>query len=204
MRIFFEALLRKGDIYTKGDYRKFKIKTIDTPNDYQMISEVVLRRYKRLVNEKKPLPDLILIDGGKGQLSVANEAIGNLGIRDMDIIAIAKGKSILRNRRRDELGEYSEEEIFTLLSNTPLRLKKNSYVLHILQSVRDEAHTFAIKYHKILRQKSLLCSDLDKIPGIGEKRKRILLNHFGSVEKIRQSSLEKLCKVKGIDRKTAA
>jgi len=189
--------------FNKGDYRKFKIKTISTPDDYQMISEVVTRRYKRVIEEKKSLPDLILIDGGRGQLNIANEAIKKLGLKGIDIIAIAKGKSILKNIRREELGEYSEEEIFTLSNDEPLRLKKNSPTLHIIQNVRDEAHRFAIKYHKTLRQKSLQHSALDEIPGIGEKRKRDLLNYFGSIERISKSSLEELCQVKSIDKKTA-
>ena len=189
--------------FKKDQYRKFKIKSISTPDDYQMISEVVTRRYKRLIEEKRSLPDLVLIDGGKGQLNTANEAMGKLGIKGIDLIALAKGKSILRDVGREGLGEYSEEEIFTLINEEPVRFKRNSPVLHLFQSIRDEAHRFAVTYHKTLRRKSLRHSVLDEIPGIGGKRKRDLLNFFGSVEKIRQSSAEELCQVKSIDKKAA-
>jgi len=188
--------------FRKDQYRKFKIKTISTPDDYQMISEVITRRYKRLIEEKSSLPDLVLIDGGKGQLNIANETMEKLGIKEIDVIAIAKGRSILRDFGREGLGEYSEEEIFTLIEE-PVRFKRNSPVLHLFQSIRDEAHRFAITYHKTLRRKTLRHSALDEITGIGEKKKRDLLNYFGSVEKIRQSTVEELCQVRAIDKKTA-
>ncbi|OGL39633.1 MAG: excinuclease ABC subunit C [Candidatus Schekmanbacteria bacterium GWA2_38_11] len=192
---------KKGK-FRKDQYRKFKIKTISTPDDYQMISEVITRRYKRLIEEKSSLPDLVLIDGGKGQLNIANETMEKLGIKEIDVIAIAKGRSILRDVGREGLGEYSEEEIFTLIEE-PVRFKRNSPVLHLFQSIRDEAHRFAITYHKTLRRKTLRHSALDEIPGVGEKKKKDLLNYFGSVEKIRQSTVEELCQVRAIDKKTA-
>ncbi|OGL41751.1 MAG: excinuclease ABC subunit C [Candidatus Schekmanbacteria bacterium RIFCSPHIGHO2_02_FULL_38_11] len=187
----------------KDNYRKFKIKTISAQNDYQMISEVVTRRYKRLLEEKKPLPELVLIDGGKGQLNIAIKAFNELGIDGVNIISIAKGKSILKRTGREGLREYSQEEVYTPSSDTPLKFKKDSPVLHVLQSIRDEAHRFAIRYHKTLREKKLRYSVLDEIPGIGKKIKKELLKYFGSVEKIRKSSVDELCKIKYIKSKTA-
>ena len=170
----------------KKNYRRYKIKTYDTPNDPGMIHEVVSRRLQFLTNENLPLPDLILIDGGQTQRQKALEAINIFGL-NIKVISLAK----------------KLEEIYYDKGKNPLRLKKNSPALHLLQQIRDEAHRFAIKYHRTLRGKKIKFSTLDNIPGIGPKTKKILLEKFKSVEKIKLASLEDLTKVPGVGKKLA-
>ncbi|MCC7429776.1 excinuclease ABC subunit C [bacterium] len=166
----------------KKDYRKFKIQTVEGTNDFASIFEVVTRRYKRLLEENKPFPDLIMVDGGKGQLSSAVKALQELGIANQPIIGLAKRL----------------EEVFIPESNEAQNIPKTSSALKLLQQVRDEAHRFAITFHRDLREKRMLKSDLDEINGIGPRKKAILLKTFGSVRKIRETSVEELAKVPGI------
>jgi len=147
----------------------------------------VSRRYARLVEEEKPLPDLILIDGGKGHLGVALEELRKLGLSDIPAIGIAK--------------EF--EHIYTEGKLEPIILPKDSKSLHLLERIRDEAHRFAITYHKSLRAKKVGYSELDDIEGIGPKRKRFLINYFGSVDAIKKASPEEISRVRGIDENTA-
>ncbi|MFN3660229.1 MAG: excinuclease ABC subunit UvrC, partial [Brevinematales bacterium] len=147
----------------KSNYRHYKIRTKSTPDDFAMIHEAVLRRYKRLLEEKKELPDLVLIDGGKGQLNAALSALAELGI-SLNVIALAK----------------KNEEIYTPYSDTPLLLPKNSPALHVLQQVRDETHRFANSFYNRLKEKNLLSSLFDGIHGIGPKRKKILTQKIAS------------------------
>ncbi|OGF47071.1 MAG: hypothetical protein A2231_05840 [Candidatus Firestonebacteria bacterium RIFOXYA2_FULL_40_8] len=158
----------------KNGYRKFRIKTLSGPDDTGMLREVVGRKYKRALEEKK-LPDLILIDGGRGQLNAAKEVLTALGIQ-IPLISLAK----------------REEEIYFDVSSSPLRLKKDSAALHLLQYVRDEAHRFAINYHKTLRDRTTVSSRLDSIKGIGEKTKRMILSRVKDVNNISLQEIESL------------
>jgi excinuclease ABC subunit C len=146
-----------------------------------MIKEVVSRRVERLKKEKRPLPDLLLIDGGIGQVNAAAKALGDTNV---PVIGLAK----------------ENEDIYFPFNSTPLKLKKDSPALRLLQRARDEAHRFAVSYHRKVRAKDVRRSALDNVPGIGEKRKRALLRRFGSVEGIRRAGVEEIAGVKGISR----
>jgi len=170
----------------KNNYRRFRIKTIQGADDFAMMGEVVARAYSRRKEENKRMPDLVLIDGGKGQLNAALAALDRLGIK-LNTAALAK--------------EF--EHIFVPERDAPVILPKDSPALQLLQRIRDEAHRFALGYHRKLRGKKLAESALDEIEGIGEKKKRALLRHFGSVEKIRKAEVPDIEKVRGISRKDA-
>jgi excinuclease ABC subunit C len=160
---------------SKKFYRKYKINTIDTPNDFQMMKEVIERRYNKLPLDE--FPDAILIDGGLGQINAVGEilkALGKDGISEL--LSIAK----------------KEEEIYKYGENIPYTFSKGDEALKILQRVRDEAHRFGVTYHRVLRSKRIISSELDNIPGIGVKRREMLLKHFGSTKKIKNATLEEL------------
>ncbi|MDW5289974.1 excinuclease ABC subunit UvrC [Formosa sp. PL04] len=170
---------------SKKDYRHFNIKTVEGPDDFASMEEVVFRRYKRLVEEHEPLPQLIIIDGGKGQLSSALKALDDLGLRGkIAIIGIAK--------RLEELF-YPDDPI-------PLYLDKKSETLKIIQQLRNEAHRFGIEHHRNRRSKSALNTELETIPGIGEKTIVELLSHFKSVKRISNAALKDLETVVGVSR----
>lgn len=171
----------------KSDYRKFRIRTVEGMDDYGMMREVVARRYKRAVEERSVLPDLILIDGGKGHLSAALGELEKLGLLAIPAIGLAKEFEHIYLKDRDE----------------PLVLPRESKALHLLERIRDEAHRFAITYHKSLMSKRIGYSELDDIQGIGPKRKKALMSRFGSVEKIKSASLEELLKADGMDERSA-
>lgn len=171
----------------KSEYRKFKIKSVSRIDDYAMMREIVRRRYSRLLEEKKDMPDLIVIDGGKGHLSAAAGELEKLGLASIPVIGIAK--------------EF--EHVYKKGSKEPLVLPKESKALHLLKRIRDEAHRFAISYHKNLLSGNIEISELDLINGIGKKRKKNLMSHFGSVEKIKTAGKEALLKVRGMDEKSA-
>ncbi|MCK8828193.1 excinuclease ABC subunit UvrC [Natroniella acetigena] len=177
---------QNGQPYKKG-YRRFKIKTVQGQDDFAAMNEVVQRRYSRLVEEGREFPDLILIDGGKGQLNSALKVLDELGQKGQQIISLAK----------------REEEVFVPGKEEAVRLSRNSAGLYLLQRVRDEAHRFAVSYHRKLRGRRLTHSMLDDIPGIGPKRRKALLQHFGSLEKIKTASVEELVNVKGISNNLA-
>ena len=167
---------------SKKDYRHFNVKTVEGPNDFASMEEVVYRRYKRLLDEEQSLPQLIVIDGGKGQLSSALKALEALELRGkIAIIGIAKRL----------------EEIYFPNDNIPLYLDKRSETLKIIQQIRDEAHRFGITFHRQKRSKSAIISELDNIEGIGNKTKEALLKHFKSVKRIQEASLEELQTVVG-------
>ncbi len=185
----------------KSEYRRFKIKTVSKIDDYGMIRELVRRRYSRLLNEKADLPDLILIDGGRGHLNVASDELKNLRLSEIPVIGIAK-PAHLQGKPMSAGGEF--EHIYLKDRKEPLILPKESKALHLLEKIRDEAHRFAISYHKMLLSKKIEMSELDNIKGIGKKRKRSLINHFGSVDAIKKvADYNELMKVDGIDEKTA-
>jgi excinuclease ABC subunit C len=167
----------------KSDYRKFIIKTVPGNDDFASMREVVGRRYHRLLEEKKPFPGLILIDGGVGQLHAAQDALEALGVINQPLASLAKKEELLFVP-----GQESE----------PIRLDRHSPVLHLVQMVRDEAHRFAVTFHRQRRGAARLASELLAIPGVGEKTARKLLEHFGSLEGVRQASEEDLAKVAGI------
>ena len=175
----------------KSAYRHFKIKTISGADDFGMIEEVVRRHYTQELSEGRPLPDLVVIDGGRGQLSSALSALRDSGMADRDVIALAKAK-----------GEKFER-VFVPGSSEPLPLDPASPATHLLQRVRDEAHRFAITHHRKLRGKKMVLSELDGISGIGDARKRALLRRFGSLEGIRQAEVEELITIPGITPKRA-
>ncbi len=162
---------------SKKDYRHYNIKTVEGPDDYASMEEVVFRRYKRLLEEEQPLPQLVVVDGGKGQLSSAVNALQNLGLRGkLPIIGIAKRL----------------EEIYFPGDSIPVYIDKKSETLKIIQHLRDEAHRFGITHHRQKRQKGSLKSELSDIKGIGEKTSTSLLKKFKSVQGIKESSLEEL------------
>ncbi len=179
------------------DYRRFKIKTHDGNDDFASMREVLTRRFKRLKNAKEggeesasfaAVPDLVLIDGGKGQLSSAVEVMLHLGLQDIQLASIAK----------------REEEIFLPELAEPVIMPRNSQALFLLQRARDEAHRFAITFHRNLRGKSSVKSALDLVPGIGPKRRKTLIKTFGSVKGIREASEDDLAAAPGMTKKLAA
>ena len=170
------------------NYRHFKIKTVEGIDDFASMKEIVHRRYKRLLDEKQPLPDLILIDGGKGQLSAACESMKELKLQHINIFGLAKRYEILFKPKQ-------KEGIILPLESPGLR---------VLQHIRDEAHRFAITFHRKLRNKRITDSLLDDIPGVGKKRKSEILKEFGSVKNLRSKGKDELCRrVPGIGDKLA-
>jgi excinuclease ABC subunit C len=184
----------------KERYRRFKIKTIEGADDYGMMYEVLLRRYQKAVDEQN-LPDLVLLDGGKGQLNVAQEVFKELKIKEVDLISLAKERTVespcLPRMRK------TEEKVFHPQYKEPILLGRHSPLLLFLDRIRDEAHRFAITYHKKVRSGETIKSVLGEIPGIGEKRQNGLLKYFGSIEKIKEATEEELTKVPKMNRKTA-
>ena len=183
MVVFIDGV-KDGD-----EYRRFKIKTVEGADDFASLKEVLTRRINKMREEPEKFakPDLIIIDGGKGQLSAVNEVFLQLGINDIDLISLAK----------------KQEEIFTVHAEEPILLQKNDYCLRLLQRIRDEAHRFAITYHRTLRQKRTFFSQLNQIPGVGKKKINALLLHFGSVADIAKAEKEELMAVEGIGEKHA-
>ena len=179
-----------------SDYRRFKIKTHDGNDDFASMREVLSRRFKRLKNAREggsenasfaSTPNLVLIDGGKGQLSSAVEAMLHLGLQDIQIASIAK----------------REEEIFLPDSAEPVIMPRNSQGLFLLQRARDEAHRFAITFHRNLRGKSSIKSALDQVPGVGPKRRKMLIRSFGSIKGVREATEEQIAAVPGMTAKIA-
>lgn len=180
----------------KREYRKFKIKTVEGPNDFLSIYEVITRRFNRALKEQKEnpknakfskLPDLIIIDGGKGQLGYARKAMKETGFSSIPTFGLAKEEELL----------FKEHE------SEPIILPRESNSLYLVQRIRDETHRFAITFHRSLRGKRQLASVLDDIYGVGKKRKTLLLNHFGSISKLLEASLEEIESVEGIPKEVA-
>lgn len=171
----------------KKEYRKYKIKTVQGPDDYETMREVVRRRYIRVLKENLPLPDLIIIDGGKGQIEAAKDVLENELNLHIPVAGLSKDEKHLTS---------------SLLFGDPLQvvpLDKRSQEFYLLQRIQDEVHRFAITFHRQLRGKSLFQSVLDDIPGVGEKRKKLLLKHFGSVKRMKEASVEEFIEI-GIPR----
>jgi excinuclease ABC subunit C len=158
-----------------SEYRKFKIRSVIGPDDYASMQEVITRRYSRLATEQKSFPDLILVDGGVGQVSSAKKALQGLGL-EIPVAGMAK----------DDFHKTSELVLPT--GHAPVILTKGSQEFYLVQRIQDEVHRFAITFHRQRRTKSMLHSVLDEIPGVGEKRRNALLKHFGSLKKLREAS----------------
>ena len=170
---------------SKKDYRHFNIKTVVGPDDFASMEEVVFRRYNRLILEDEPLPQLIVIDGGKGQLGAALKALEKLGLRGkIAILGIAKRL----------------EELYFPGDKYPLYLDKRSETLKVIQRLRDEAHRFGITHHRNRRSKNTFKSELEQIPGVGEATIKTLLNKFKSVKKVREANEEELSEIVGMAR----
>ena len=168
---------------SKKEYRHFNIKTVEGPDDFASMEEVVFRRYKRLLSEGEPLPQLIVIDGGKGQLSSSIKSLTVLGLRGkIAIIGIAKRL----------------EEIYFPEDSIPLYLDKKSETLKIIQQLRNEAHRFGISFHRNKRSKAAINSELESIDGIGQKTAEELLKHFKSVKRVREASITSLAALIGM------
>ena len=165
----------------KNDYRKYKIKTVAGPNDVASLQEVIRRRYKRILEEKKDFPDLILVDGGKGQLNAARGALEELGVGNLPVVSLAK----------------KEEIIFAPDRKKGISLEKTSPALKLFQNIRDEAHRFAISFHRLRREKRSFESRLDNIPGLGKKRKAALLDKYKDLKEIKKAAPEDLAKIIG-------
>jgi len=177
----------------RQQYRRFQIKTVVGPNDFEMMREALTRRFKRATSEGEDgqgwtrLPDLLIVDGGKGQLGVAIEVLAAAGLLHVPVVGLAK----------------QHEEIFQPGRRDSLLLARNSEALYLLQRIRDEAHRFAITYHRNVRSKKSVQSALDSVRGVGPKRKKALIKAFGSVAGIRRAEIEEIAAVDGIDRATA-
>jgi excinuclease ABC subunit C len=184
----------------KQRYRRYRIQTLDGPNDYGMMLEVLRRRYRRAL-EERDLPDLLMVDGGKGQLSMAMRALDDLGIDDLEVVGIAKSR--LQVDAETGARRHSDEKLYRPQRKNAVLFPVNSPALFLLQRVRDEAHRFAVTYHKALRSKQRLRSALEDVPGVGGQRKTQLLRHFGSVKQIRAASLESLAAVPGLPPRVA-
>ena len=187
----------------KQNYRRYRVRTVSPEtrgDDFAMMYEVVKRRFQRGLRETD-LPDLVVVDGGKGQLQVALAALSDLDVRDVDVVAMAKMR-VTASPRLAEI-ERSEERLFLPYRSNPVVLRRNSNALFLLQRIRDEAHRFAITYHRAIRGRETLRSGLDGIPGVGPARRRALLRRFGSLKRLRDASVEELLEVPSMTRPLA-
>jgi len=171
----------------RAEYRKFKVKTVEGIDDFASMREVVGRYFQRRLVEERPLPDLVLIDGGKGQLNAAADALHELGLASLPIASLAK----------------REEEVFVLGRSEPLHLSRRSPALRMLQQARDEAHRFAITFQRKRRTVRTITSELLRIPGVGESKRRLLLTTFGSLQGIRTATAEQIGALPGFSVKSA-
>ncbi len=176
-----------------SDYRRFNIKGIQAGDDYAAMRQALTRRYARIQSGEGQMPDLLLIDGGKGQLGAAAEVLGDMGISDLLLLGVAKGPD-----RRPGM-----EALFLLGEESPLILPANSPALHLVQHIRDEAHRFAITGHRQRRAKARRSSPLEEIPGIGAKRRQRLLKHFGGLQGLARAGVEDIASIEGISDKLA-
>src|SRR5476651_2518798 len=177
----------RGGKPDRENYRRYRIKTVEGQDDFASMAEVVRRRYSRVLNEGIRRPSLVVVDGGKGQLSSAKRELDALGLGDLPIIGLAKER----------------EEIFRPGQSAPLVLDHTSGAIRLLQRIRDEAHRFANAYHQILMKQRVSESLLDDCPGVSENRKKLLLRHFGSIEKLRHATAAEICAIEGIGPKLA-
>jgi excinuclease ABC subunit C len=188
----------------KARYRRFKIRTVQGQDDFAMLYEVLTRRLRRGM-EEGDLPDLLVIDGGMGQLQVAVAALRDLAVPGVEVVSLAKSRVLDSGRRlrsragpRSQAPEHSSERVFLPGVKDPIPLRPHTSELFLLQRLRDEAHRFAIQYHRGLRDRRTLGSELQEIPGVGPARRRALLRRFGSLRGIRKASADQLSEVPGV------
>lgn len=186
----------------KAGYRRYRIRSRSGQDDFAAMYEVILRRMQR-GKEEGDLPDLVVIDGGKGQLNAARAAIKDVGIEGLDLIALAKSRLLDEEEGDDASLERSPERVFLPGAKEPIVLKQSSPEVFLLARIRDEAHRFAITFHRSLRQRANLRSTLEEIPGVGAVRRRALLKHLGSLKRVRAASLSDLEAVPGVGRHAA-
>ncbi|WP_231716917.1 excinuclease ABC subunit UvrC [Desulfosarcina ovata] len=173
----------------KAGYRRYAIRDVAIPDDYASMAEVLGRRYGK-INEKNPEPDLLMVDGGKGQLNIAVRVLEQLGVAGRFAVAgIAK---------KDPLKGETEDKIYLPNRNNPVNMGNDGRLLLLLQQIRDEAHRFAVTYQRKRRNQSMVTSALDRVPGVGPKRKAMLLKHFGSIKKIRAATVDELSELPGV------
>ena len=182
------------DGFSKKDYRRFNIEGITPGDDYAAISNAVERYFKRINNEKKNPPDLLIVDGGKGQINSVKKILLSLSMKDQMIIGIAKGDK--RDPKNDRVFLHGEK--------TPLNMDGQKSAKFLVQSLRDEAHRFAITGHRAKKRKQLLQSDLESIDGIGPSKKKNLLTQFGGIQEVKRASVEDLLTVDGINKNLAS
>ena len=185
-----------------GRYRRYRIRQVQGQDDFAMMSELFARRFRAETVEKEGLPDLVIVDGGIGQLNAAREIVESLGLSgSFDLVSLAKSRTA-RDAAGSELTR-SDERVFLPGRRNPVVLKQNSKALLLLAAIRDEAHRFAIGYHRTLRGKEGISSGIDQLPGIGPKRRSALLRHFGSLQGIHEASIEQLAGIEGMNRAAA-
>jgi excinuclease ABC subunit C len=178
----------------KSLYRKYRLKTASAKDDYACMAEVLQRRYGK-DKKSEPYPDILMVDGGKGQLNIAVSILKSLNLKqNIQLISIAK-----RNEKKGE----TQDKIYKPGQANPLNWGREGDLVLFLERIRDEAHRFAISFHRKRRRKTLMQSSLDSIAGVGEKRKKMLLKHFKSIKKIRAATLEELSALPGISYKIA-
>ena len=186
----------------KKGYRHYRIREIEGQDDFAMLREVFSRRFREENIQKDGLPDLVVVDGGIGQLNAALEIISELGLNNrFDLVSLAKSR-VARAAESTAISR-SDERVFLPGRKNPVVLRQNSAPLLLLAAIRDEAHRFAIEYHRTLRSKGGIASGIEQIPGIGVKRRTALLKHFGSLQRLKEASVEEIAAVEGINRATA-
>ncbi len=186
----------------KNNYRRYRIRSVEGQDDFAMLREVFSRRFRDDSIEKSGLPDLVVVDGGIGQLNAAQEIINELGLAgSFDLVSLAKSRTA-SNAAADNVLK-SDERVFLPGRKNPVVLRQNSAPLLLLAAIRNEAHRFAIEYHRTLRGKEGIASGIDAIPGIGPKRRTALLKAFGSLQRIKEAGVEEIAEVDGINRTTA-
>lgn len=178
------------------EYKRFKIKTVEGSDDFGMMQEVITRRYSRVQREGLSFPDLIMVDGGKGQLHAAKNALNCLNINTLDVIGLAKARGV-RGSKTDQ------ERVFTNVSGEGIVLDTTRKSAQLLQHIRDEAHRFAITYHRTLRKKANFHSILEEIPGVGQKRRKRLLTRFGSLKRLKEASADEIAATTSITHELA-
>jgi len=187
----------EGGVPKRSDYRHYRIRTVEGTDDYGMMREVLLRRLRRGLAEED-LPHLIVVDGGKGQLNVALAAVADLGIEGVDVVALAKSRVLDDEADPDGKPTRSSERVFLPNVREPIPLRAHTDELFVMTHLRDEAHRFAITFHRKRRKKAQFSSPLDGIPGVGPARRRALLRHFGSLRAVRGADVEALAAVPGV------
>lgn len=186
----------------RGSYRHYRIRTVEGQDDFAMLREVFLRRFRADSREKNGLPDLVVVDGGIGQLNAVQEIVAELGLTGtFDLVSLAKSR-VLRDASAPAVLK-SDERVFLPGRKNPVVLRQNSKPLLLLAAIRDEAHRFAIEYHRKLRGKEGLASGIEAVPGIGPKRRIALLKHFGSLQRLKEASVDEILAVAGMSRPAA-